>query len=405
MNRLTARILIAVVTVAVLVGALSGSAFAKRGYSYKALYGTPVIDGEIDEIWNGAQDAYLKWNWRNSPNTSKPLSRCHAFVMHDGTYLYILAVVHDYSPSASDKLEIYLDEEYTLLSKEQTAEKYGSGKLPDYAYQLGVPVSGMSGYDPSYGAKGAKSLNEDQTYKSVVVDAKCKSIPANKDSQGVYTIYQLEIKMKPLTSIPQSGTWGLEFMYNDTNGETGAFQSAFRWNCDTVSNDDNSVYDDYPYESTQCYAPLTFAAQGEKVVEQTPLYPVERQTDKPLQPYTETEAQTEKTTESQTESQTEKQTERQTEIQTESQTEMQTEGQTESQTEKEAATTGSGDETEKGTNGPAPDQDGKQSEGQKENPGSSGGCGSVLGAGLPVLFLGAACGTLVCRRGKKEENK
>ena len=252
-----ARLLILVLTLALIAGAATTSASAKRGYTYTAMYGTPVIDGEIDEIWAEAQDAHLIWNYRNSVSESIPLSRCHVFMMHDDTYIYVLAVIHDYTPSASDSLEIYLDEAATFLSTEQVDEQFGRGNFPDYTYQLGLPVSGMSAFDMTYGPKGAQVQG-----KTLVEDIRCKTIPNVKDSLGRYSIYQLEIKLHPVKTMPSSGNWSVEFMYNDINGNTGNFINALRWNCDTVTEDGNGQYDDFPYQSTIAYAPLYFAAQG-----------------------------------------------------------------------------------------------------------------------------------------------
>ena len=44
------RLLLLTLAVMLIAGLLTMSASATRGYSYKAMYGTPVIDGEIDDI-------------------------------------------------------------------------------------------------------------------------------------------------------------------------------------------------------------------------------------------------------------------------------------------------------------------------------------------------------------------
>ena len=369
---------------------------AKRGYEYHAMYGTAVIDGEIEEIWKEAQDAYLKWNWANSPSTAKPFSRCHVYMMHDDTYLYVLAVIHDYSPTISDSLEIYIDEEYTQLGRDQVNEKYGSGNFPDYTYQLGIPVAGMEAFDITYGPKGAKCKNDDGSIKSLVEDIKCKTIPDQKDSLGTYSIYQLEIKLHPVKAIPATGNWGVEFMYNDINGSTGKFINALRWNCDTVSNDGNSTYDDYPYQATISYAPLSFAASGVDVTPDTPLYPVVRETDKPLETYheTESESDTERPAQTETETVAGQETESETDKQTESEKPAETEKPTETESEKASSETKDSSKTERDT--------AETENGQKTTDTSSGGCGSVVaGGGFLVLSASVALAWLL----KKERDK
>ena len=395
MGKRMARILLITLALALIAGALTTSASAKRGYTYTAMYGTPVVDGEIDDIWADAQDAHLIWNYRNGVSESVPLSRCHVFMMHDDTYLYVLAVIHDYSPSADDSLEIYLDEEATFLSTDQVDERFGRGNFPDYTYQLSLPVSGMSAFDINYGPIGAQCQG-----KTLVEDIRCKSIPNVRDSLGRYTVYQMEIKIHPVKAIPSSGNWSVEFMYNDINGNTGSFINALRWNCDTVTEDGNGIYDDFPYQSTISYAPLYFAAQGTDVTPDVPLYPVERQTDKPLETYHETETESGKVTETESEKVTET-----AKNPGESQTES---GPAESRTETKApeTPTETGKEaapSESGTSA-APSGDAEKAETKSQSPGedpgsrAEGGCGSVLVSGAVLLVLSAAAGLFLTKK-------
>ncbi|MDY4898447.1 MAG: sugar-binding protein [Eubacteriales bacterium] len=59
----------------------------------KAIYGTPTIDGEADGIWDYAQINYVTNVYQNDEIT--PPSTCQFRVMYDDTYLYFLVEVKD----------------------------------------------------------------------------------------------------------------------------------------------------------------------------------------------------------------------------------------------------------------------------------------------------------------------
>ena len=392
MRKNVIRVLLFLVCSFMILSCVQTSVSATRGYSYRAMYGTPLVDGEIDAIWTEAQDAHVRWEYKDYWSSSVPVSTCHVYLMHDDTYIYALAVIHDYSPtigsgwSAYDSLEIYVDEGYTRLSRAEVTEQFGAGKFPTYTYQLGLPVAGMSQFDMSYGPKGEGCLDELGAYKTIVEDIQCKIIPNQRDSRGTYAIYQMEIKLHPVNEIPSVGYWGIEFMYNDISN--GSFINALRWNCDTMTQDGTNAKDDFPYESTISYAQLSFASPGEDVTPDVPLYPVERQTDKPIEKWTEkpTETETEKPAETEKPSETEKITE----TEKPSETEKEPGSETEKATEKEAGT-----ETEIRPEGT---ESGGTAQPEKDDP--TLGCGSVLATGAIGIALFISLGCILVRKRK-----
>lgn len=58
-----------------------------------AIYGTPVIDGEIDEAWKEAEMHYV--NIPYSPDETTPDPICRFRMMYDETYIYMLTEVYD----------------------------------------------------------------------------------------------------------------------------------------------------------------------------------------------------------------------------------------------------------------------------------------------------------------------
>lgn len=58
-----------------------------------AIFGTPVIDGAIDDIWNEAEIFYVDKAY--SPDEATPDPICRFRVMYDETYLYFLTEVYD----------------------------------------------------------------------------------------------------------------------------------------------------------------------------------------------------------------------------------------------------------------------------------------------------------------------
>lgn len=213
-----------------------GAAFDR---SYTAPKGTPVIDGEIDDIWNTAEWTAVDKLYDTTRDTD---SVCYVKLLWDESHLYFLANIYDTTENErNDLMEIYID---------QDKKAAGEFEEDDFHTRFFVRKSG---------AKQDSGKNCQNDAPSIA-----KSLGDNK----FLVEGQLEWKGGN-TSVGDK--IGLEFMYNDGT-MFQSFMEAYRWNVDTANGDE------WPFESTKHFGTLILAEAG-TANEENSVLPAEADTD------------------------------------------------------------------------------------------------------------------------------
>lgn len=194
----------------VLAVSMIPTASAAFDRSYTALYGSPMIDGEVDDIWNGAE-----WTDIDKPydGTNDSNSVVRVKLLWDEGLLYFLADIIDYDFNETiDVLEIYLDQTNTKT------DRYGSDDSQTRFMLGGEVITG-----PHAG-----------TNAQTDAEFKVKKIEDNE--------YIMEGALYcNVAGTPQAGNiMGIEFMYQD--GKAGQMDQSqaveyYRWNVDTANGD------------------------------------------------------------------------------------------------------------------------------------------------------------------------
>lgn len=195
--------------------------------SYTAPKGTPVIDGEIDDVWNTAE-----WTAVDKPfdGTADTDSVLNMKLLWDESYLYFLAYVYDTEYNRkNDIVEVYIDQ-----NNDKQAGSYGADDTHTRFYVAGGVVQGEA---------DVAGQNSQQDAPSATL------------SMGD-NIYIVEGALKWPAGTPSIGDqMGLEFMYND-GGLYQAWVDAYRWNVDTANGDEP------PYLGTSDFGTLILADVG-----------------------------------------------------------------------------------------------------------------------------------------------
>ncbi|HEX9058677.1 MAG TPA: sugar-binding protein, partial [Clostridia bacterium] len=193
----------------------------------KAIYGTPVIDGTVDAIWNNAPEMQLnryQMAWQGAAGTAKAL--------WDDKYLYVLAQVNDTQLDKNsanayeqDSVEVFVDQ--------------NNGKTPSYESDDGqyrVNYNNEASFNPGSIADGFVS--------------------ATQVSGTNYTV-EMKIPLKSIT--PKNGDKiGFDAQINDA--KDGARQSVAAWN------DTSGI----GYQDTSVYGILTLDGKSDTVPSLTP---------------------------------------------------------------------------------------------------------------------------------------
>ncbi len=198
---------------------------AAFGRSYTAPKGTPVLDGEVDDVWNTAK-------WTNvdkvHDDARDGVSTCRVKVLWDETGLHFLAEVYDLTLNKrNDLVEVYLDQ------KGDKTRDFGEDDTHTrfYVRQEGVVTSSASG-----------------------MNAQLEALSAVKDLGD--NTYRVEGTLSWMTGVPKVGDkMGLEFMLHD-GSEFKTKEEAYRWNCDSASGDEPA------FSSTVSWGELILADAG-----------------------------------------------------------------------------------------------------------------------------------------------
>lgn len=205
-------------TLVVVSLALSASASFDR--SYTAPKGTPVLDGEVDAIWENAEWTSVDKPYDGTTDTDSTLK---IKLLWDDENLYFLAEVYDKDINVeNDIVEIYWD----ITNDKDTT--YGDDDM-----QTRFKVANGEVVQDS----GTNCQN----------DAECVSVSLGGDK------YLLEGALAWTQAVTEGAVLGLEFMYNEGDS-TSDFTEAYRWNVDTANGDGA------PYADTSSFGTLTLGA-------------------------------------------------------------------------------------------------------------------------------------------------
>lgn len=221
--RLNKTIVACFLSVSMLLG-MAMNAGATFNRSYTAPKGTPVLDGEIDDVWSTAEWTDVDKIWDTQRDTD---SAMRIKLLWDDSHLYFLSVVYDTQENRrNDIVEVYLDQ-----NNDKSVE-YGPDDYQTRFYVAGGVVKGEQ-----------KGTNAQLDAPSSV-----KKLGDNK--------YLIEGALSWPAGTPSVGDeMGLEFMYNDGTRYI-AFLEAYRWNVDTANGDEP------PYASTVDFGTLILAEAG-----------------------------------------------------------------------------------------------------------------------------------------------
>ncbi len=264
------KLLALAVCVLMLVGMMSPTASAHRGYVYQATYGTPEIDGVKDEIWNSATLCKLIYTsgdgWDQNPK-AVPMAPYYFAVMNDDEFIYLFFEFYDLTPGDDDMMEFHIDEDFCRMPGQKLKELYPDTNFCPCAYHFGAMFS-----DPDitiFGCRGSETLNADGSQKDIIIDCKGTQSPMTIP-EGACEYRTLELKIKPVREFSAGTVIGIEASLNDRD-EDGEWVNFLRWNTDELRTydvkdgypeDEIDEYDgegQWPYWSTYTYAPCTLA--------------------------------------------------------------------------------------------------------------------------------------------------
>ena len=197
--------------------AVSVSANPDNSHSITAAYGTPVVDGQMDEIWNTAE-MQVQDSFRSGTETD---AKAQIRVMYDENYLYVLEYIPD----------------NTLWTKDLTLAEWAHDTTE---FCLSLSNSSATSYDAStdcwvgitpYGSRYSSAANwlvgsgtdfNDAEY--LTVHTSLENDPENDSADGWYCEWAVNIKAyDPDFAMEEGTTIGMEISYNDNadyNGRT-----------------------------------------------------------------------------------------------------------------------------------------------------------------------------------------
>lgn len=228
------KFLTVLTSVSLLIGVMSFGlkAEANFGRSYTAPKGTPVIDGEVDDVW-----ATAKWTNVDKVHdgTRNGDSTLRIKLLWDETGLYFLGEAYDTTINRrNDLVEIYLDQ----LNDKTRFYGADDSQTRFYVRTVGVVSSEASGTNAQLDAESAVA-----------------KLPGDR--------CLVEGKIVWTHGVPKAGQeMGLEFMYHDGT-EYAVKGEAYRWNVDEPSGEEQA------HEATDNWGTLIFAEAGEVLPENT----------------------------------------------------------------------------------------------------------------------------------------
>ncbi len=241
-----AKIMLVSLMLLTLIFSMIPTASATFDRTYTARYGTPYVDGVMEEIWDDTGD----WTAVDKPYQGKATtdSQVKVKMLWDESGLYFLAYIVDNDYNADvDIFEIYLDQTNTKTAT------YGSDDSQTRFMLAGEVVTG------THAGKNAQMTAE---------------FAVKTEGENTFI---MEGQLSWTAGIPSAGhMMGLEFMYNDgVEGKSDAeFLEAYRWNIDQPNGDSPA------WSSTSHWGTLVLANEDGEV----PLDPPAPLTAAPTEP-------------------------------------------------------------------------------------------------------------------------
>ena len=195
------KILLAILTVVtVTFAALPVSALSADAIPY----GTPAVDGKMDDIWNGSSNKIAIDFVNEGENTGV---KGYARLMWDEKFLYVLGYVSDATPSSkvadnvywgTDSFEVFLDEENTHSSNKKDISQFRVSRSGEFTGMLDEEACNATAMLAEY--KGAQWGSD-------------------KNSNNEYTV-ELAIPWTRVSNAKKGNMVGIEFQINDdTNND------------------------------------------------------------------------------------------------------------------------------------------------------------------------------------------
>ena len=228
------KVLTAALALVLLTGTLTMNVSANRGLVYTAPKGTPVIDGEYDDVWATARWTNVHHVWDGKEDSS---SRLRIKLLWDDNNLYFYAEVFDEQKNKrNDLIEIYLDQK----NDKKVAYGEDDSHTRFYVHQEGC-FQGSDTYAGKNHQADAPSIN--------------KVIGTNRYAVEGALAFNV---VKPAVN----NEMGLEFMYND-GSLYEPFIEAYRWNIESDKGEAGA------FEETKNWGTLKFGEAGAPLPENT----------------------------------------------------------------------------------------------------------------------------------------
>ena len=231
------KILSLVIVMATLMALAAIPANAGRGFSLEAEFGTPVIDGKIDDIWANckttAETKYKSSDGSAPPNGDNAVVK----VMWDYDNIYFLVEAKDKDLKDAEIFEFYIDEAFDKSTTYNKNDRQSRINLKDCSINVSAKTADDEG----------NHTGREKLYKGGKLA---------KTADG--WVLEVAFAWAGHVEIDAGKTIGVELMW-DTGGE-----GAFRWNVDTYG----ATKDKAPYQSTDNFAPVLLK---EEVIEEAPV--------------------------------------------------------------------------------------------------------------------------------------
>lgn len=232
-----------VIATVLLLSVMCIAASANYGYSYKALKGTPVIDGVIDDIWNDASIAVADVNHAYSSDTLWDDATMKVKILWDEEALYFLIVgtaAAEQGASFANLAEIYISEGTPNADGSYSArDSQTCIRFNDGTFVKADELVGSEG--PGTNTKGL-----------------LKGAASTAWTEGDAYYIEARLPFATLTDGANAGlVMGVEFMLNILDGSR-SFKNALRWNVDTA-NAIGEGADKAPWQSTDPWGVLVLS--------------------------------------------------------------------------------------------------------------------------------------------------
>ena len=230
------KILSLVIVMATLLALAAIPANAGRGFSLEAEFGTPKIDGVIDDMWKNCK-TFAETKYKSSDG-SAPLNGDNAVVkvMWDYDNIYFLVEAKDKDLKDAEIFEFYIDEAFDKSTTYNKNDRQSRINLKDCSINVSASTKDDEG----------NHTGREKLYKGGKIA---------KTADG--WVLEVAFAWAGHVEIDAGKTIGVELMW-DTAGE-----GAFRWNVNTSE----APKDKAPYQSTDNFAPVLLK---EEVVAKAP---------------------------------------------------------------------------------------------------------------------------------------